>query len=60
MVQAYRIRPEVRDLIPAVVHEDGTGRLQTVEETVNPRYWKLLKQFENANRHSGSDQHIVQ
>jgi carbamoyltransferase len=46
MVQAYRIRPEVRDMIPAVVHEDGTGRLQTVEEDVNPRYWKLLKQFE--------------
>jgi carbamoyltransferase len=47
MVQAYRIRPEVRDLIPAVVHEDGTGRLQTVEEDVNPRYWKLLKEFES-------------
>ena len=47
MVQAYRIRPEVRDLIPAVVHEDGTGRLQTVEEDVNPRYWKLLKKFES-------------
>ncbi len=46
MVQAYRIRPEVRDLIPAVVHQDGTGRLQTVEESVNPQYWSLLKHFE--------------
>ena len=45
MVQAYKIRPEQRDRIPAVTHEDGTGRLQTVERDVNPRYWKLLKRF---------------
>lgn len=45
MVQAYKIKPEKRDVIPAVTHEDGTGRLQTVEADVNPRYWKLLKRF---------------
>jgi carbamoyltransferase len=45
MVQAYKIKPEQRDRIPAVTHEDGTGRLQTVERDVNPRYWKLLKRF---------------
>lgn len=45
MVQAYKIKPAQRDRIPAVTHEDGTGRLQTVEQDVNPRYWKLLKRF---------------
>ena len=45
MVQAYKIKPAQRATIPAVTHEDGTGRLQTVEEDVNPRYWKLLKRF---------------
>ena len=46
MVQAYPIRAEMRPLLPAVTHEDGTGRLQTVEKDVNPRYWGLLKEFE--------------
>jgi carbamoyltransferase len=45
MVQAYKIRPEQRDRIPAVTHQDGTGRLQTVERRVNPRLWKLLNRF---------------
>jgi carbamoyltransferase len=45
MVQAYKIRPEQRGRIPAVTHQDGTGRLQTVERDVNPRYWRLLNRF---------------
>ncbi len=45
MVQAYRIKPEQRERIPAVTHEDGTGRLQTVTRDLNPRYWALLKRF---------------
>jgi carbamoyltransferase len=45
MVQAYRIKSSERDRIPAVTHEDGTGRLQTVERDVNPLYWSLLKRF---------------
>jgi len=45
MVQAYKIKSDQRARIPAVTHEDGTGRLQTVERDVNPRYWKLLKRF---------------
>jgi carbamoyltransferase len=46
MVMAYKIRPEQRDKIPAVTHADGTGRLQTVERDVNPRYWNLIAEFE--------------
>ena len=45
MVQAYKIKPCQRNRIPAVTHQDGTGRLQTVERDVNPLYWKLLKRF---------------
>lgn len=45
MVVAYKIKPEKRDVIPAVTHEDGTGRLQTVEKDANPLYWKLIRRF---------------
>jgi carbamoyltransferase len=45
MVMAYKIKPKMRDVIPAVVHKDGTGRLQTVEKDVNPLYWKLIRGF---------------
>jgi carbamoyltransferase len=48
MVMAYKIKPEQRERIPAVTHGDGTGRLQTVEREVNPRYWKLIHKFEEA------------
>jgi carbamoyltransferase len=46
MVTAYKIRPEQQERIPAVTHADGTGRLQTVEQDVNPRYWNLIAEFE--------------
>ncbi len=46
MVMAYKIKPKQRDRIPAVMHGDGTGRLQTVAREVNPLYWRLLHKFE--------------
>jgi carbamoyltransferase len=45
MIQAYRIKPAQRSRIPAVTHQDGTGRLQTVDRDVNPLYWKLIRRF---------------
>jgi carbamoyltransferase len=45
MVMAYKIKPGQRERIPAVTHGDGTGRLQTVERGINPRYWKLIHNF---------------
>ena len=45
MQQVFRIRPEKRSVIPAVTHVDGTGRLQTVTETQNPLYYKLISEF---------------
>jgi carbamoyltransferase len=46
MVLVYRTRAEKRELIPAVNHVDDTGRLQTVERDVNPRYYRLIEEFE--------------
>ena len=35
------------DKIPAVTHIDGTGRLQTVSQSSNPLYYKLITEFYN-------------
>ena len=45
MVQVYPVRPDKRDVIPAVTHVDGSGRLQTVSRDANPRYWSLIQAF---------------
>ncbi len=45
MERALVFRPEVRDRVPAVVHVDGTGRLQTVKETWNPLFHALIRAF---------------
>jgi carbamoyltransferase len=47
MIKVYPIKPSKREIIPAVTHVDGTGRLQTVRKEDNPLYWKLIKEFEN-------------
>jgi carbamoyltransferase len=46
MIMVYKTRPEKRPLVPAVNHVDDTGRLQTVEEHVNPRYHRLISEFD--------------
>lgn len=45
MMQVFQIREERRSEIPAVTHVDGSGRLQTVYEATNPRYWRLIEAF---------------
>ena len=42
-------REEVRDKVPAVVHLDGTGRLQTVTAETNPWYYNFLKKWQEAS-----------
>jgi carbamoyltransferase len=32
--------------IPAVVHVDGSARVQSVERSVNPRYYELIEEFD--------------
>ncbi len=46
MVLVYKTREEKREQVPAVNHVDDTGRLQTVERDVNPRYYGLIEEFE--------------
>jgi carbamoyltransferase len=46
MLIAKPVRPEWRDRIPAIVHVDGTARVQTVSEETNPVLYRLLKEFE--------------
>jgi carbamoyltransferase len=45
MERTLRFRPAARERVPAVVHVDGTGRLQTVKEEWNPRFHALLAEF---------------
>ncbi|MBI2191620.1 MAG: carbamoyltransferase [Planctomycetes bacterium] len=40
------VRPEKRSLIPAVTHEDGTGRVQTVTRSAHPLFYELICEFE--------------
>ncbi|WP_454618912.1 carbamoyltransferase family protein [Bradyrhizobium cenepequi] len=46
MLIAKPVRPEWRDKIPAIVHVDGSARVQTVREATNPKLYRLLKEFE--------------
>ena len=46
MMKVFQIRKEKRAEIPAVTHVDGSGRLQTVYEETNPRYYALIREFE--------------
>jgi carbamoyltransferase len=45
MMQVLQIRTEKREVVPAVTHVDGSGRLQTVDQGTNPRYWRLIEAF---------------
>jgi carbamoyltransferase len=45
MQQVYPVREEKRSILPAITHADGSGRLQTVSERTNPRYYRLITEF---------------
>ena len=45
MSKVYNFKKDKINLIPAVVHVDGSGRLQTVSESDNAFYYKLIKHF---------------
>ncbi len=47
MILADQVPEGKRKEIPVVVHVDGSTRPQTVRKEVNPRYWKLIKAFED-------------
>lgn len=45
MERTLVFREKVRDCVPAVVHEDGTGRVQSVTLEMNPLYYDLIDSF---------------
>ncbi|MBD2767532.1 hypothetical protein IC235_06465 [Hymenobacter sp. BT664] len=46
MEKVFPLRPALRAQLPAVTHDDGTGRLQTVRAADNPLFHRLLLEFE--------------
>jgi carbamoyltransferase len=47
MLFTFNVRPEMRERIPAVTHVDGSARPQTVNRETHPRYWRLIKAFDD-------------
>jgi carbamoyltransferase len=45
MEKVFPIREDKRTAIPAVTHVDGTGRLQTVDKAISPRFHALIETF---------------
>jgi carbamoyltransferase len=45
MEKVFPIKPSRQSEIPAVTHVDGSGRLQTVDKNISPRYYELIDTF---------------
>ncbi|HYW09059.1 MAG TPA: carbamoyltransferase C-terminal domain-containing protein, partial [Longimicrobium sp.] len=46
MQQVFAVKPEMRHVVPAITHVDGSGRLQTVSARTNARYHTLIREFD--------------
>ncbi len=46
MLFTTKVRPSAKGVIPAVVHADGTSRIQTVDQDSNPKFRRLLQAFD--------------
>ena len=45
MLYVAPVRVEKRSVLPAITHEDGSGRLQTVYRETNPAYHGVIRRF---------------
>jgi carbamoyltransferase len=45
MLLVYPFKKSVQSKVPAVVHVDGTGRLQTIDQKSNPKYYQLINTY---------------
>jgi len=45
MLYVTPVRAEKRGDLPAITHEDGSGRLQTVFKDTNPAYHRMIERF---------------
>ena len=48
MLLVLPVRQEKQGVIPAVTHAGGTGRLQTLRRSWNPRYYRIVEKFGEA------------
>lgn len=46
MIFVLKVREQMRELLGAVTHVDGTARVQTVSRKDNPKYWELIHEFQ--------------
>jgi carbamoyltransferase len=49
MVVTFPVEDRVKEIIPAVVHVDGTARIQSVHPESNPLYSRLIGEFGKAS-----------
>lgn len=45
MTKVANVWPAARGIIPAIVHVDGTARLQTISRDANPLFYRLIENF---------------
>jgi carbamoyltransferase len=45
MLRVVPVRKEKKDKVPAIVHVDGSGRVQTLTSTNNGRFYELVTRF---------------
>jgi carbamoyltransferase len=45
MLRVCKVNPKRKDEVPAIVHVDGTGRLQTLTRDNNDRFYQLVRRF---------------
>ncbi len=51
MTMTFNVSEKWRALVPGLVYQDGTSRAHVVRRDVNPRFYKLLKEFESLTGH---------
>jgi carbamoyltransferase len=45
MLRVIKVKPEKKNAVPAIVHVDGTGRVQTLTRENNGRFYDLVGKF---------------
>ena len=45
MEKVFPIKVDKQNIIQAVTHVDGSGRLQTVDKDISPKYYNLIEEF---------------
>jgi carbamoyltransferase len=46
MLLSLTVRPDRREIVPAITHIDGSARVQTVTKDANPGYYRLIEWFD--------------